>query len=196
MDQPWIYMYSPSRSPLPPPSPIHGLLNDSHSHRCEVLEGWCVSGALSSLLKDRYDRSLLSLPVWSCIAVLTLRAFSLTDVDQLWLLSSVVHLQLPAWLTHHSKQPLPSCGGRSWRHGRVRLLPGETWMLVLKPSWRRLLPPHSCLCHSCVTVLSSARDIVWMSLCCRIWCHGKEMGGSWLPLSVVTPSRDVGSCCD
>ena len=25
MNQPWIYMYSPSRSPLPPPSPSHSL---------------------------------------------------------------------------------------------------------------------------------------------------------------------------
>ena len=46
MNQPWIYMYSPSRSPFPPPSPP----NPSGSSQC------IIQSEVSQKDKDQYSR--------------------------------------------------------------------------------------------------------------------------------------------
>ena len=39
MNQPWIYMYSPSQSPLPPPSPI-AIARTWKQPRCPSADKW------------------------------------------------------------------------------------------------------------------------------------------------------------
>ena len=55
MTQPWVYMCSPSRSPLPPPSPP----DPSRSSQCTRLDAWALS-----LKQGSPHASLYSKPAW------------------------------------------------------------------------------------------------------------------------------------
>ena len=81
MNQPWIYMYSPSRSPLPPPSPpdpsgSSQCTSPEHLSHASNLGWWSVSSSIvymfrCSSLKTSHPRLLPQSPPIPLISLLT-----------------------------------------------------------------------------------------------------------------------------
>ena len=94
MNQPWIYMYSPSRSPLPPPSPPNpsGSSQYTRSKRFKKHRWWALNGHWHFL------------PVWKwCLLILGNCLRFLMLISKFFFQFSFVDLLLTALLNWSSK---------------------------------------------------------------------------------------------
>ena len=137
MKQPWVYMCSPSRSPLPPPSPP----TPSRSSQCTRVQ--CFSLAEPLLGKKR----TLAFSCWASLASQSSPFWSLDFLWILLLLSHFSHVQLcvtPSLgfskLEHWSRLPFPSPMHKSekWKWSRS-VMSDSSWPHGLQPT--RLLRP-------------------------------------------------------
>ena len=111
---PWIYMCSPSRSPLPPPSPSHPsgssqCTSPEHLSHASSLGWWSISPLILSLfqcysLRTSHPRLFSQSPkvcsVHLCLFFFLHIGLSLPSFKSPYIWGSILYWSLSFWLTH------------------------------------------------------------------------------------------------